>query len=55
MPFISRKDDKGCYIKWGESGKKYYYQCGNKKARESAKAKAEKQKSAIYASGYKEK
>lgn len=48
MPVKTGKDTKGCYAQWG-SQKKYYYECGNKKARERAKAKAEKQGKAIRA------
>ena len=53
MPSASGKDSKGCYWKWGGQGKKYYYSCGNKDASARAKAKADKQGAAAYASGYK--
>ncbi len=53
MPVKFGSDRKGCYAQWG-SQKKYYYQCGNKTARERAKEKAEEQAAAIYASGYRE-
>lgn len=42
MPVKTGKDKKGCFAQWG-SQKKYYYECGNEKARERAKGKAEKQ------------
>ena len=53
MPKIHGKDKKGCFVKWGRSGKKYYYKCNNKSAKKKAERKASKQASAIYASGYK--
>lgn len=52
MPVRRGKDSKGTYYKWGDSGKKYYYETGNKKSREKAKEKARTQARAIYASGY---
>lgn len=53
MPLIRGRDEKGCWIKWGMSGKKYYYKCGNAISREKAKEKALTQARAIRASGYK--
>lgn len=47
MPYITGKDKEGCYIKWGESGKKYHYTCGDEESRDRAKAKAQKQAIAI--------
>lgn len=52
MPVRVQKDKKGCYAQWGKSGKKYYYECGNKEAKNRAKRKAGKQGQAAYASGY---
>ena len=52
MPIHSGKDSKGPYYQWGHSGKKYYYISGNKRSREAAKAKSQKQAVAIYASGW---
>ena len=52
MPVTTSKDNKGCFSRWGSSGKKYYYKCGDSAARERAKLKASKQGSAAYASGY---
>jgi len=49
MPVMTGKDSKGCYAKWGKSGKKYYYKCGSKTSRENAKEKALRQGRAIYA------
>ena len=53
MPTKTGKDSKGCFARWGDHGKKYYYECGNRKAREAAKKKADKQGRAAYAHGYK--
>lgn len=52
MPVRTGADEKGCYAKWGSSGKKYYYECGNSEARKRAKAKAERQGRAARAGGY---
>ena len=52
MPTHTGKDGKGCYARWGSSGKKYYYKCGDKKARDRAKAKADAQGRAAHAHGY---
>lgn len=52
MPTRCKKDTKGCYCQWG-SQKKYYYKCGDKKARSRAKAKADKQGAAARRTGYK--
>ena len=55
MPIHRGRDSKGPYYQWGNSGKKYYYISGNKKSRENALSKAERQRSAIYSSGWREK
>lgn len=47
MPVQVGSDNQGCFAKWGEAGHKYYYKCGNKIAREHAKAKARNQGIAI--------
>lgn len=52
MPVRRKEDGDGPYYQWGESGKKYHYEAGNKKSREQAKKKAEKQGQAARASGY---
>jgi len=52
MPSITGKDSKGCFARWGKTGKKYYYRCGNKAARKRAKALADAQRTAIFSSGY---
>ena len=54
MPPVHRgKDVQGPYYQWGDSGKKYHFQAGEKKSREAAKQKATKQGQAARASGYK--
>lgn len=53
MPTHRGKDNKGCFYTWGDSGKKYYYECGNVDSRKRAKRKADSQGRAIYSSGYK--
>jgi len=52
VPVRRRRDGEGAYYQWGESGKKYHYQAGDKNSRETAKKKAEKQGRAARASGY---
>ena len=54
MPVKFGIDDQGCYAQWGSSTK-YRYNCGNDKAKEEARKKAQKQGAAIKASGYTEK
>jgi hypothetical protein len=52
MPVQRKKDSEGPYYQWGNSGKKYHYEAGNKASRERAKNKATKQGQAARASGY---
>lgn len=47
MPVISGKDINGPFMKWGDSGKKYYYKPGSKRSRNVARKKAIKQGIAI--------
>lgn len=47
MPVHTGKDKNGCYAKWGEKGKEYYYACDDKEAEGMAKNKAYKQGIAI--------
>jgi hypothetical protein len=47
MPVRISKDSDGCYARWGQEGKKYYYECGNANERAIAKDKAQKQGIAI--------
>jgi len=48
MPAQRGKDKKGCFWRWGSSGKKYYYKCGDKAASTRAKKKANIQGRAIH-------
>jgi hypothetical protein len=52
MPVHRSKDGDGPYYRWGESGKKYHYEAGDKESREAAKEKAEAQGRAAHAAGY---
>lgn len=52
VPVHRSKDSQGPYYQWGESGKKYHYEAGDKSSRERAKAKAERQGRAARANGY---
>lgn len=47
MPVMTGKDNEGCFACWGKQGKKYYYECGNKDARERARRRAAEQGRAI--------
>ena len=47
MPVQLGKDKDGCFARWGDAGKKYYYTCGDEAARNAAKTKAYKQGVAI--------
>jgi hypothetical protein len=53
MPKQYGRDKKGAWVKWGAHGKKYHYKASSKSARARAVKQANKQASAIYASGYK--
>lgn len=47
MPIMDGKDKKGFFIRFGITGKKYYYKKGNKRSEGIARAKAKKQGKAI--------
>jgi len=47
MPVEVGNDSRGCFARWGNSGKKYYYSCGNTAAMDKAKQKAHIQGAAI--------
>ena len=47
MPIKRGTDTKGSFYKYGDSGKKYYYESGNKQSRDLAHKKASKQGVAI--------
>src|SRR4030067_3041308 len=40
MPVKTGKDSKGCFAKYGDSGKQYYFTCGDKVSMGKAKQKA---------------
>ena len=52
MPINRGRDTHGCYYRWGQHGKKYYYQSGDKVSREGAISLAVKQGRAAHANGY---
>jgi len=52
MPVHRGKDGKGPFYQWGDSGKKHHYAANDKKSRDTARRKAERQGKAIRASGY---
>lgn len=52
MPVQRNKDSIGCFYRWGNHGKKYYYIPNNKKSRMIAKNKASKQGKAIKAQNF---
>jgi len=54
MPIHDCQEDGKPGYQWGKSGKCYTYTKGNEEEKKTAKAKAEKQAKAIYASGYRE-
>lgn len=49
MPAHSGSENGKCFYQWGNSGAKYYYECGNKEALQRAKDKANKQGQAEHA------
>jgi hypothetical protein len=54
VPVHRGKDSKGPYYQWGESGKKYHYESGDKESRDEAKEKARRQGRAAHAAGYRD-
>jgi len=49
MPIQYGKDSKGNFVRWGNSGKKYYYDAESSRSREAARGKALEQARAIKA------
>jgi len=47
MPIINGKDKNGPYYQFGMTGKRYYYELGNKLSREIARERCVKQARAI--------
>lgn len=54
MPVKLGEDKEGCFAKFGDEGKKYHYECGNKEERKKAKRKAILQGVAIGYNEFKE-
>jgi hypothetical protein len=54
VPVHRGKDSKGPYYQWGESGKRYHYESGDKESRDEAKEKARRQGRAAHAAGYRD-
>lgn len=52
MPIVRGFDNKGCFYRYGETGEKYHYKCGDESARQRAYGKAMEQEIAIISSGY---
>lgn len=52
MPVRRGRDSKGPYYQWGEHGKRYRYEPGDRDGREKAKRAAAKQGQAAHARGY---
>lgn len=50
MPVERGRDSNGPYYRWGEHGKKYYYEPNNERSRKIAEEKAARQGRAIKAS-----
>jgi hypothetical protein len=55
MPIYLKKDIKGDYFRWGNHGKKYYFNNNSKISKKNAYHKAVLQARAAYANGYREK
>jgi hypothetical protein len=49
MPIYNQKDSKGYYYRYGNSGKKYYYNPLSSRSKKIAYAKSLKQTQAIHA------
>lgn len=49
MPVQFGQDASGCYARWGEAGKAYYYECSNESAKADAESQAQTQGAAIEA------
>ena len=52
MPIHGREDSQGTYYQWGDHGAHYYYETGDKSARDAEHELAQKQAAAAYANGY---
>ena len=47
MPFQYGKENGKCYVRWGSRGTKFFYECGNREARERARKKADEDRKRI--------
>ena len=47
MPFQTKKDAKGQFIRWGDHGAKYYYDASSNSSMQEAFEKARRQQEAI--------
>lgn len=47
MPVQLGRDTEGCFARWGRSGAKYHYTCGDEAERKEAKHKAHLQGVAV--------
>ena len=54
MPVKEGRDDAGAFFRWGESGKKYYFDEADEASKEAAEKSALKQGRAAYARGFRE-
>jgi hypothetical protein len=52
MPVHRSRDHRGPYYQWGDSGKRYHYQAGDRRSRDRAKEQANRQGQAAHARGY---
>jgi hypothetical protein len=55
MPIKEGYDQDGHFYQWGNSGKRYYFNRENEEERNAAYIKAQRQRTAIYARGWREK
>ena len=53
MPIHRGQDKEGAFYRWGQTGKKYYFDPQDKESKTRALNKAQKQQTAIYSSGWK--
>jgi len=55
MPVQFGRDAKGCWARWGGSGKKYRFPCASRRGKAVAARKAGAQGAAVKRSGWREK
>lgn len=54
MPIHRGEDKEGAFYQWGRTGKKFHFDPSSPQSKSKALNSAQRQQSAIYASGYKE-